>query len=89
MLRPHETIPGRTLRAVLELTSAKSNHPELDNISITGISIDSHQIEAGDLFVAVAGAKAHGANFAGDAKLNGAVAVLTDEVGSAFTTFQS
>ena len=83
MLRPHETIPGRTLRAVLELTSAKSNHPQLDNISITGISIDSHQIEAGDLFVAVAGAKAHGANFAGDAKLNGAVAVLTDEVGSA------
>ena len=83
MLRPHETISGRTLREVLELSSAKSNHPDLDNILITGVSIDSHQIEAGDLFVAVAGAKAHGANFAGNAKLNGAVAVLTDEVGSA------
>ena len=83
MLRPHETISGRTLREVLELSSAKSNHPDLDNILITGVSIDSHQIEVGDLFVAVAGAKAHGANFAGNAKLNGAVAVLTDEVGSA------
>ena len=83
MLRPHDPIPGRTLRAVAELTSAFSNHPDLESISITGVSIDSHQIEAGDLFVAVAGTKVHGATYAGNAKLNGAVAVLTDEVGAA------
>jgi UDP-N-acetylmuramoyl-L-alanyl-D-glutamate--2,6-diaminopimelate ligase len=53
---------------------------------VTGVSIDSHQIEAGDLFVAVAGAKTHGATYAGNAKLNGAVAVLTDEVGAALVT---
>ena len=82
MLRPHDPIPGRTLRAVAELTSAFSKNPDLEKIIITGISIDSHQIEVGDLFVAVAGKKVHGATYVGHAKLNGAVAVLTDEVGS-------
>jgi UDP-N-acetylmuramoyl-L-alanyl-D-glutamate--2,6-diaminopimelate ligase len=82
MLRPHDPIPGRTLRAVAELTSAFSKNSDLESISITGVSIDSHQIEAGDLFVAVAGTKVHGATYAGNAKLNGAVAVLTDEVGA-------
>lgn len=86
MLRPHEPIPGRTLRAVAELTSAFSKHSDLESISITGVSIDSHQIETGDLFVAVAGARVHGATYAGNAKLNGAVAVLTDEVGAVLIT---
>ena len=86
MLRPHDPIPGRTLRAVAELTSAISKHADLESILITGLSIDSHQIEAGDLFVAVAGSKVHGATYAGNAKLNGAVAVLTDEVGARIIT---
>ena len=86
MLRPHDPISGRTLRAVSELVSAFSNSTDLEKISITGVSIDSHQIETGDLFVAVAGAKVHGATYAGNAKLNGAVAVLTDEVGAALIT---
>ena len=86
MLRPHDPIAGRTLRAVSELVSASSSFPELENIMVTGVSIDSHQIEAGDLFVAVAGAKTHGATYAGNAKLNGAIAVLTDEVGAALVT---
>ena len=86
MLRPHDPIPGRTLRAIGQLTSAFSKYPALEKITVTGVSIDSHQIEAGDLFVAVAGAKVHGATFAGNAKLNGAVAVLTDEIGAALIT---
>ena len=83
MLRPHDPISGRTLRAVAELISAFSNYSDLESIIVTGVSIDSHKIEVGDLFVAVAGAKVHGATYAGNAKLNGAVAVLTDEVGAA------
>jgi len=86
MLRPHEPISGRTLRAVCELTSAFLKNEDLESILITGMSIDSHQIEAGDLFVAVAGSKVHGATYAGNAKLNGAVAVLTDEVGALIIT---
>lgn len=86
MLRPHDPIAGRTLRAVGELTFAFSKYPNLESITITGISVDSHQIEPGDLFVAVSGAKVHGATYAGNAKLNGAVAVLTDEVGAGIIT---
>jgi len=86
MLRPHDPIPGRTLLAVAELTSAFSKHSDLESVSISGVSIDSHQVEAGDLFIAVAGAKVHGATYAGNAKLNGAVAVLTDEVGAVLIT---
>lgn len=86
MLRPHESISGRSLRAVADLISASSIYAELEKILVTGVSIDSHQIEAGDLFVAVAGANSHGATFAGSAKLNGAVAVLTDHVGAALIT---
>lgn len=88
MLRPHEPISGQTLRAVCNLISAGTNlsATQLDSFKITGVSIDSNQIEAGDLFVAVAGAKTHGATFAGNAKLNGAVAVVTDETGAALIT---
>jgi UDP-N-acetylmuramoyl-L-alanyl-D-glutamate--2,6-diaminopimelate ligase len=86
MLRPIDPISGRTLRAVSELVSANTNHPGLESILITGVSIDSHQIEAGDLFVAAAGTKVHGATYAGNAKSNGAVAVLTDAVGAALIT---
>jgi UDP-N-acetylmuramoyl-L-alanyl-D-glutamate--2,6-diaminopimelate ligase len=86
MLRPHDPIVGRSLRAVSELVSANSSYSGLENVMVTGVSIDSHQIEAGDIFVAVAGAKTHGATFAGNAKLNGAIAVLTDEVGAALVT---
>lgn len=86
MLRPHDPIAGRSLRAVSELVSANSSYSGLENVMVTGVSIDSHQIEAGDLFVAVAGAKTHGATYAGNAKLNGAIAVLTDEVGAALVT---
>jgi len=86
MLRPHDLINGRTLRAIGELISANSSYLDLENITVTGVSIDSHQIEAGDLFVAVAGAKTHGATHTGSAKLHGAVAVLTDGVGAALIT---
>lgn len=86
MIRPHEIISGRSLREVSELVSATSSFSDLEKIKVTGVSIDSRQIEAGDIFIAIAGEKTHGATHAGSAKLNGAVAVLTDEVGAALVT---
>jgi UDP-N-acetylmuramoyl-L-alanyl-D-glutamate--2,6-diaminopimelate ligase len=86
MIRPHEIISGRSLREVSELVSATSSFSDLEKIKVTGVSIDSHQIEAGDIFIAIAGEKTHGATHAGSAKLNGAVGVLTDEVGAALVT---
>ncbi|MDX6275939.1 MAG: UDP-N-acetylmuramoyl-L-alanyl-D-glutamate--2,6-diaminopimelate ligase, partial [Nocardioidaceae bacterium] len=51
--------------------------------TVTGIALHSAHVRAGDLYVALPGASAHGASFTGTAKARGAVAVLTDSEGSA------
>jgi UDP-N-acetylmuramoyl-L-alanyl-D-glutamate--2,6-diaminopimelate ligase len=47
-------------------------------VIVTGITHDSRQVRRGDLYLARAGARAHGISFVGDALSAGAVAVLTD-----------
>ncbi|WIK65240.1 Mur ligase family protein [Gleimia hominis] len=49
--------------------------------AITGVTLDSTDVQPGDLFVAVPGAKHHGAEFAKQAFERGAVAVATDARG--------
>ncbi|KAA0092415.1 UDP-N-acetylmuramoyl-L-alanyl-D-glutamate--2,6-diaminopimelate ligase [Mycolicibacterium sp. P1-18] len=49
---------------------------------ITGVTLRSQDVQPGDLFAALPGARAHGATFAADAVRQGAVAVLTDEAGA-------
>ena len=49
--------------------------------TVTGIAVGSGDIQPGDLFVAVRGAHAHGADHAAEAVAAGAVAVLTDADG--------
>jgi len=49
---------------------------------VTGVSHASTAIRPGDLYVAMAGARTHGARFARDAAAAGAVAVLTDPAGA-------
>ena len=51
------------------------------DVFVTGISIDSTQVNPGDVFIALPGRNHHGASFAEDARAHGAVAVVTDEVG--------
>jgi UDP-N-acetylmuramoyl-L-alanyl-D-glutamate--2,6-diaminopimelate ligase len=48
---------------------------------ISGITLDSRDVRPGDLYVALAGASAHGAAYCADAVAAGAVAVLTDPDG--------
>ena len=50
-------------------------------VSVTGVTLDSRAVLPGDLYAALPGARAHGADFAGQAASAGAVAVLTDRVG--------
>jgi UDP-N-acetylmuramoyl-L-alanyl-D-glutamate--2,6-diaminopimelate ligase len=50
---------------------------------VTGLTLSSKRVRPGDLYAAMPGAFAHGADFAGDALAAGAVAVLTDPVGAA------
>jgi len=51
------------------------------SLEITGISSSSNKINEGELFIALAGEKHHGAQFALDAKRAGATALLTDKEG--------
>ena len=50
-------------------------------VQLTGVSINSRQILPGDLYLALPGARHHGAAFAQDAAAAGAAAVLTDAAG--------
>jgi UDP-N-acetylmuramoyl-L-alanyl-D-glutamate--2,6-diaminopimelate ligase len=52
------------------------------DVRLTGISMNTNDLRAGDLFVAMTGLKTHGANFVAKAIENGAVALLTDAVGA-------
>lgn len=52
------------------------------NPPVTGISVDSRQVQPGTLFAAMPGSKVHGAEFIQYALRMGAVAVLTDAEGA-------
>ncbi len=50
---------------------------------LSGLTLDSRSVEPGDLYVALSGARVHGAAFCADAVAAGAAAVLTDPDGRA------
>jgi len=50
---------------------------------VSGCTLDSRAVIPGDLYAALPGARAHGADFAGQAAGRGAAAVLTDPAGQA------
>ncbi|RJQ82364.1 UDP-N-acetylmuramoyl-L-alanyl-D-glutamate--2,6-diaminopimelate ligase [Pseudonocardiaceae bacterium YIM PH 21723] len=52
------------------------------DVTVSGATLRAHEARQGDLFAALAGARAHGADFAEQAQRSGAVAVLTDEAGA-------
>lgn len=54
---------------------------DADGILITGIALATDALLPGDLFVALPGANAHGAQYAPQAAERGAVAIVTDEAG--------
>jgi UDP-N-acetylmuramoyl-L-alanyl-D-glutamate--2,6-diaminopimelate ligase len=55
---------------------------ELSNVVITGITHNDSDVQPGDLFIALPGAKRHGAEFAANAQKKGAIAVVTDSAGA-------
>lgn len=62
-----------------ELIAPESGVPAF----VTGVELRAQAIQAGDLFAALPGARAHGAEFAASAIEQGATAVLTDPAGAA------
>jgi UDP-N-acetylmuramoyl-L-alanyl-D-glutamate--2,6-diaminopimelate ligase len=77
-LRPRHVAP-RPLHAVAQLLRQRA--PDGPEVAVTGVAHDSRQIQPGDLFAALPGAKTHGVAFAAEAAAAGAVAVLTDTAG--------
>jgi UDP-N-acetylmuramoyl-L-alanyl-D-glutamate--2,6-diaminopimelate ligase len=49
---------------------------------VTGVTLDSRAVRPGDLYAALPGARAHGADFAAAAAAAGAVAAVTDPAGA-------
>ncbi len=79
-LRPEHPVPRALARLAEDF--ALETRGSLEGIEITGISADSRDIEDGDLYVGLPGAKTHGARYAGEARERGAVALLTDPEGA-------
>lgn len=82
-LRPRHP-KGLSLGALSALVSAVSTDAgPLPDIRVTGVTLRGQSAQAGDLFAALPGSKAHCARYAADAVGCGAVAVLTDPAGVA------
>ena len=79
MSRPIEEFK-RTVEAVAAIANATLTGN--DSTVIYGLTLNSNAVQEGDLFIALPGEKAHGADFAADAIARGAVAVLTDAEGA-------
>ncbi|HSU01199.1 MAG TPA: UDP-N-acetylmuramoyl-L-alanyl-D-glutamate--2,6-diaminopimelate ligase [Nocardioides sp.] len=72
--------PAAALADWLGLAQDVGLHGDLD-VAVTGISLSTARIRPGDLYAALPGTRAHGADFADRALAAGAVCVLTDPSG--------
>ena len=72
-------------RALPDLTSVvaglQPDRPVVGS-TVTGCTLDSRAVQPGDLYAALPGARAHGADFAAAAAAAGASAILTDPAGA-------
>jgi UDP-N-acetylmuramoyl-L-alanyl-D-glutamate--2,6-diaminopimelate ligase len=69
-------------KSLSELASFVGDQDFNGSESFSGITINSRTVKPGDLFIALPGAKVHGASFAQAVIASGAVAVLTDAEGA-------
>ena len=79
ILRPHHVEPV-TLAHICAESSASLVSGDT-SVVVTGISMNTNDLQPGDLFVAMPGLKTHGANFAQKALEKGAAAIISDTAG--------
>ncbi|MEN0137110.1 MAG: UDP-N-acetylmuramoyl-L-alanyl-D-glutamate--2,6-diaminopimelate ligase [Rhodococcus sp. (in: high G+C Gram-positive bacteria)] len=86
-LRPAQPV-RTTVSALAALAGARVEAPTgtAEHVVVTGVDLRAQGIVEGDLFAALPGARAHGAEFAADALDRGATAILTDEAGFALVS---
>ncbi len=88
-LRPRSVLPvslgslARSSGAEVLGASRPAGDASWASVQVTGVTLDSRRVLAGDLYAALPGAHLHGAQFAAAALASGAVAVLTDGPGAA------
>lgn len=80
ILRPQH--PSARLLAMLVSEFDLETRGSLDGVEVTGITLSTDNLQPGDLYVGVPGARRHGAEFASQARKAGAVAMLTDAAGA-------
>ncbi len=79
-LRPRRVVPVPL--AELARVSGAVLAADAGATPISGVTLRAQTAEAGFLFAALPGSRAHGARFAADAVAHGAVAILTDPAGA-------
>jgi UDP-N-acetylmuramoyl-L-alanyl-D-glutamate--2,6-diaminopimelate ligase len=82
LLRPDFPTP-RPLEDLVGAVSGLTVQGPVQGVLVTGCTHDSRAVRPGDLYAALPGAHAHGADFVEQARRAGAVAVLTDPAGAA------
>ncbi len=66
------------MKSLRELLSGWVEESSLPALVVSGLNLDSRQIQRGEAFVAIAGEQGHGLKYASQARRAGAVAVLHD-----------
>jgi UDP-N-acetylmuramoyl-L-alanyl-D-glutamate--2,6-diaminopimelate ligase len=85
-LRPSSTA-GVSLPALAAgIGAVPADAGVIPDVLVTGVTLRAQDALPGDLFAALPGSSAHGARYAADAVVRGAVAVLTDTAGLAALT---
>jgi UDP-N-acetylmuramoyl-L-alanyl-D-glutamate--2,6-diaminopimelate ligase len=80
LVRPADPVSTLLADVVTQLDARVLGDPA--GIAVTGLTLSSQRVAAGDLYAAMPGARAHGAAYSGDAVAAGAVAILTDPDGA-------
>jgi UDP-N-acetylmuramoyl-L-alanyl-D-glutamate--2,6-diaminopimelate ligase len=80
-LRP-AGLPPRSLREVADRLGTPVPEGAGAEVAVRGLTHDSRAVRPGDLYAALPGSRAHGAEFAGQAAAAGAVACVTDAAGA-------
>jgi UDP-N-acetylmuramoyl-L-alanyl-D-glutamate--2,6-diaminopimelate ligase len=83
MMRPFSP-PALTLAKIAQSCNAQTSISQADlaKLVVSGVTHNDGDVIPGDLFIAIPGAKRHGAEFAESAKKRGAIAVITDSAGA-------
>ncbi len=82
-LRPDPAGPAGPPPVDLRAVAARIGVAAPTGALVTGVTLRAGEVRPGDLFAALPGSRAHGADFAAQALAAGAVAVLTDPDGAA------